>query len=121
MNITICHRCPHAQRPFAGRVPCLADPQRRDIIELATAGTCPKGFFDGQDAETISKEKQQSASRAIALARASVCETCPEKIHFPDAQRVECRAVKNPAKPGCQCIGLATGDCPLKLWPVSVG
>ena len=46
--IHVCHRCKFGVRAVkvaTGSVPCLADPQGRDIAEVSREG-CPKGYFD---------------------------------------------------------------------------
>jgi hypothetical protein len=43
MNISLCLKCPHRQQVCGGPCPCLVD--GRDIIDHATAGDCPKGYF----------------------------------------------------------------------------
>lgn len=49
-NIQVCHRCPRSRAHpsnggCAGPCPCLADPQKRDIIDIAKAGDCPLKKF----------------------------------------------------------------------------
>jgi hypothetical protein len=48
-NISTCVACKHgnAEKKCAGACPCQADPRRRDIIELATAGDCPLKLHAG--------------------------------------------------------------------------
>ena len=53
--IQICHRCQHGphgegRTPCNGPCPCLADPARRDIGELAANHTCPLGLFTSRGA-----------------------------------------------------------------------
>lgn len=45
MNLRICHKCQFRQRGCQG--PCVCTVDGRDIIEHATSGQCPKGYFDG--------------------------------------------------------------------------
>lgn len=45
-RLEICVRCDFRQRPCSGPCLCLADPEKKDIIEHARSGSCPKNFFN---------------------------------------------------------------------------
>lgn len=50
LNIVICHRCPESQLRQTGcngPCACLADPERRDIIEHAESNDCPLDKYPG--------------------------------------------------------------------------
>ena len=44
LNVRACNRCRHRPRPCAGPCPCAADPQSRNVGDLAAMGACPLGY-----------------------------------------------------------------------------
>jgi len=43
--VHVCHRCHRRQPACVGPCACLADPAKRDIVAMATAGECPLNYF----------------------------------------------------------------------------
>jgi hypothetical protein len=44
-NLDLCIRCPFVTQGCMGPCACTADQRGRDIIDIAAAGDCPKGYF----------------------------------------------------------------------------
>lgn len=69
-NVPVCHRC----RLRDGGT-CTADPQRRSVSALATAGTCPLNLFPSAGlGDTIAK-----AIQAVTLGLVRPCGGCEER------------------------------------------
>lgn len=54
-NVEICHHCEFMPKACNGPCPCLADPQRRNIFDLAAIYECPKHKFPARGAGDLVK------------------------------------------------------------------
>ena len=73
LNISICHQCKHRGPVTDGACPCLADPEKRDIVEHAEYTGCPEGKFPKSDKPRPEpRPTRMSPARTAAHAAAGI-------------------------------------------------
>lgn len=104
--IAICHRCPHRQQTCAGACPCTID--GRDILDHATTGDCPKGYFENVAEMPPVLEPDLSCTHRGDVVDKVQCQTCGGNVQikvFACTVHVQCTIAKLDAYRDCGTCG----------------